>query len=109
MTDYAEKWTRYRRVLRLTILSFIGCFAFGVLIGLGLNEKRQPVVFATAGSVDALCFLSLCYNGLRLSWFRCPRCGKYFFRGKKSHCKRDGVARCRHCGLALFETVTDRS
>ena len=70
MTDYAEKWTGYRRVLRLTILSFIGCFAFGVLIGLGLNEKRQPVVFAAAGSVDALCFLSLCYNGLRLSWFR---------------------------------------
>jgi len=23
-------------------------------------------VFAAAGSVDALCFLSLCYNGLRL-------------------------------------------
>src|ERR1700722_4059133 len=108
MTDCADKWIRYRRVLRLTMLSFVGCFAFVVLIGLGLNEKRQPLTFAVAGTLDALCFLSLCYYGLRLSWFRCPQCDNYFFRGKKSHGKRDGVTCCRHCGLALFGTATDR-
>jgi hypothetical protein len=102
MANFAEHWIKYRRLLYLTFVPLIGCVAFVVMLGSGFNEKQHPTVFGVAGALDAICFLAFCYNGLRLSFFRCPRCAEYFSRGKMSHVKRDGFKRCRHCGLRLY-------
>jgi hypothetical protein len=102
MTNFAEHWIKYRRLLYLTFVPLIGCVAFVVMLGSGLSEKLHPTMFGVAGSLDAICFLAFCYNGLRLSFFRCPRCAEYFSRGKRSQVKRDGFKRCRLCGLRLY-------
>ena len=107
MTDYAKQWNRFRRLRRLTFVPLVACFAFAaVMIGSSFDERRHPVMFHVAGSLDVLCFLIFCYNGSRLSRFRCPKCDKYFISGKNSQSKRDGpIVRCRHCGLRLYAEI----
>jgi hypothetical protein len=105
MTDFAIQWLQYRRLRKLTFVPLLGCFAFVILIGLGFNEKLHPVLWTFAGAVDIVCFLMFCFNGLKLSRFRCPRCADYFSRGTKIH--REGAAAkcCRHCSLSLYGEV----
>jgi hypothetical protein len=105
MTDLAPQWSYYRRLRTLTFAPLLGCFAFIILIAVGLNEKAHPVIWRFAGAVDIVCFLTFCFNGIKLSRFRCPRCGDYFSRGEKIHRSRAGVACCRHCGLNLNSVV----
>jgi hypothetical protein len=105
MTDYSAQWSRYRRLRQLTFLPLVGCFAFVALLGSNLNEKLHPILWGVAGAVDVVCFLTFCFNGLKLSRFRCPRCSSYFSRGKKTHLSRPSGMSCRHCGLRLYAEV----
>jgi predicted RNA-binding Zn-ribbon protein involved in translation (DUF1610 family) len=105
MTDFAIQWSQYRRLRNLTFVPLLACFAFVILIGLGFDEKVHPVLWNLAAAADVVCFLMFCFNGLKLSRFRCPRCGEYFSRGEKTHRKREAVTSCRHCGLNLYGEV----
>jgi len=105
MTDYSEKWSRYRRLRQLTFVPLVGCLLFVVLLASGLNEKLHPILWGVTGALDVVCFLMFCYNGLSLSRFRCPRCSGYFSRGKKVRVTRPRGMSCRQCGLGLYGEV----
>jgi hypothetical protein len=105
MADFAIQWSQYRRLRKLTFLPLLGCFAFVISIALGFNEKLHPLLWNIAAAVEVVCFLTFCFNGVKLSRFRCPRCADYFSRGRKSYRTKAAVICCRHCGLGLYGEV----
>lgn len=105
MTDYSDSRARYRRLLKLTFLPLIVCFICLFLMT-SLNVFRVPLLGTFVGIVDILCFVTFAVSGVRLGRFRCPRCSKYFSRGKRVYRPRGHGPRCRSCGLEPFEHAT---
>jgi hypothetical protein len=92
---FASSWNDYRRRRRWFFGNWIGgFFAIGALVGIGSN----PLLDDLAGFI--LCpgwLLCFAITSVRLSLFRCPRCGRcfsctwWFGNPLTQH--------CLHCGL----------
>jgi hypothetical protein len=105
MTDYSVHWDQYRRLRTLTFVPLVGCFAYVVLLALGVITEPRRALWIFAGMTNLVCLLMFCYFGLKFSRLRCPRCGNYFLRGKKTYRSKAGIVCCRHCGLSLYSEV----
>ena len=93
--SYQAQWARLRTQWRWAVIAFIGYMPGGVAIFeltglLGLNDSIIPIGFAW------FAFVAFIY--MRPGFFRCPRCGKFFYIGllRTSSPFRD---RCIHCNL----------
>jgi hypothetical protein len=92
---YEDKWKDYKR-RRLT---FLVIFVFYVPGAFFIGFQLQKL-FGSGVSfyvVAIIWMIALAISGLRLTYWRCPRCGKFFFA------KWVGVnqfaRKCVHCGL----------
>jgi hypothetical protein len=98
--SYAEKWDDYRRRKRLCWVLFLtyvpGRFAIGLALG-RLFSSELPL-----GIVAGMWMLALLIAGNSAIAWRCPRCGKPFFR---RWWRYNSLAReCLHCKLPKWST-----
>jgi len=100
MGCYNNEWERYRRVRNTSILLWLGFLpAVWILHSFSGIANSEPII----GVLMAIYFLVWVAWGIRVSLFRCPRCGKclnttwWFSLG--------GLNRsCLHCGLKKFSS-----
>jgi hypothetical protein len=88
-------WNDYRSRRSLFLAILLGAIPAAAVIGIPLNrllDSDVPFLVVAIGSV--VLFL---YAGLRLYGFRCPSCGKPFFRRGLSY--NLFARRCMHCGF----------
>jgi hypothetical protein len=86
---FSNAWNDYRRRRRWLIVWI--CSPLPVLLWYALFDGKEiPGIMAFWGFV----FLII---GFRLSTFRCPRCGNFFFL--KFLLSNQFARRCVHCGL----------
>jgi len=92
---YEAKWKDYKR-RRLTFL--VICVSYvpgGFFIGFEFQKLfRSEVSFYV---VAIIWMIALVISGLRLTYWRCPRCGKFFFA--KWVGTNQFARKCLHCGL----------
>ena len=100
---FAEQWRQYRRLRKTTLVLAIGLlpWSFAVMmLAARLNPPIQSIVIlvGVGGWLAGVWFA-----GMRLSFWRCPRCGNPFgrrpFGGKKGN---KVVRECVHCGLPKY-------
>src|SRR5271170_1255275 len=102
--NYDDQWQSLRRRSRLWWCLFLGLIPTIILVGFamdlvspGLAARSDPSIFFGAWMVAFL--TATIYWGE----FRCPRCGKRFFRTRLGGV--NGFARhCPHCGLRKWSS-----
>ena len=98
---YLRAWRSYKRNVRILWVLFLGFipFGYGVIKPLmNIYQSDIPItIFALTWSM--ICFYSL----LRISFFKCPRCGDLFFE-KWIMGRFVGfyTGKCIHCGLQKY-------
>ncbi|MEP6671004.1 MAG: hypothetical protein ABJF10_17725 [Chthoniobacter sp.] len=92
---YEEQWKVYRHRSRLFWLVFLGYVPGVFLLGVPLRYlfSSNIPVYIVAG----LWMLAFAISGNYAVAWRCPRCGKPFFRG--SWYTNSWARRCVHCQL----------
>ncbi|MGP8253548.1 MAG: hypothetical protein ACLQHF_16075 [Terracidiphilus sp.] len=103
MGRYDIEWERYRSLRNTAILLFLGALPFiwalQLLRRLALPEELFSALFA-------LYFLFWLVSALRVEFFRCPRCGRFF--SMTWWINLSFLARhCIHCGLKKFSEDDD--
>jgi len=99
MSDvYVEKWKDLRRREWLVIGLFVGYLP--ILAGIGwllfrVTTSETPIIIVAITWMSAFACA-----GLRVSFFRCPRCDQRFYMGK--YFVMTLGRRCPHCGLQRY-------
>ena len=98
--NYAEEWRRYRRLRVTTLVLAAGLlpWTFAVMMLAARLEppKQSSLILVGVGGW----LVGFWLVGMRLSFWRCPRCGKPF--GRKMFSGKIVVRECAHCGLAKY-------
>jgi len=100
--DYTSAWDAYRRrrrwVFGIGLGGWAGLGVFAMLLHAGNFQGKRPSIPEFCFSTLILIwFVTSAIAGIRLSFFKCPRCGRQFFATWWYH---NGFARrCVHCGL----------
>jgi hypothetical protein len=93
--EYIAAWKDYRNRRKWWYIIWLGGTVLVILIGYSLSQLLQSdIPFYICGSILAITFIVASW---RLSWFKCPRCHKWFFNTWWYH--NQFVRRCVHCGL----------
>jgi hypothetical protein len=110
MSKYAEQWQDYRRRRNLLLFAYIGFLPVAIvfiLVTLLLFGDKPHT--DTPGGVFGFCWLAFSFfASLRVSRFRCPRCGNMFFYQVEQRLVfriwRGNVfsGKCLHCGLPKY-------
>jgi len=101
MTEGKARWVylrRWRALFLFVFLSGIPCIAL-------VNENSRPRFHSNVPFVvSGLTWLMLIhFTSLRLSKFRCPRCGEYFAHPDDRITNTWTLAaKCSHCGLRKY-------
>src|SRR2546430_17544194 len=98
----AGAWTKYR-IRRNLLLALMICYPTLLPLLAPLMERlgfRATMIYLLA----VVWMAAIATAGIRLAWFRCPRCGHLFHL-------RFGffwplARRCLHCGLRKFDGET---
>lgn len=97
--DYQEAWHRYRTLRKLLFFVWLGYMPVGYVVMTLVPGPLGTVnpIFVFAGIWMAMFVIV----GIRLSAWRCPRCGKRF-SGPWLHDKGFLARKCIHCGLPNY-------
>jgi hypothetical protein len=100
--DYEAAWQAFRTMRRRSWLIFLGGPpAIALVCSLAQALFGKPVGGVVFGLLGVSWFLSCAVASVRLSRFRCPRCGRAFtVRGFSGNPSTD---KCLHCGLRVGE------
>jgi hypothetical protein len=97
---YAEQWQRYRRLRTTALVLAIGFLPWSFVVMLTAAKLQPPMqsylILAGVGGW----LVGFWFAGMRLSFWRCPRCGKPF--GRKLYSGKTFVRECAHCGLPKY-------
>jgi predicted RNA-binding Zn-ribbon protein involved in translation (DUF1610 family) len=89
------RWNEYRRRRGWFYAALVACpltiLALGMIVP-GLVASDAPVTVLIFAGMTAIGITSA-----RMAYFRCPRCGKLFFR--KGWMRNSFAQSCMHCGL----------
>ena len=97
--DYPLAWRSYRRWRALLWGGFLGLVPAVVLVGVPASAALgTSVPFSVTAAIFMGCFA---VAGLRLSFWRCPRCGKPFHR--RDLYGNAFARKCLNCGLPRRE------
>lgn len=96
---YEEDWREYRRARNAFLLVFLTYVP--VCFGVGVISVKLLGIFTPGFVVAAIWMILFLFNGIRLSTWRCPRCGKWF---SATWWYNLGflARRCVHCGLPKY-------
>lgn len=97
--EYTENWQRYKRLRNQSFALWFAyipaVYVFTMLVSKAFGTFLPSFVFA------GVWMLVMVTNGVRLSFWRCPRCGKWF--SAYWWYNRGFLARrCVHCGLPKY-------
>lgn len=103
---YTEQWNEYRKRRFVFWCVLLGVTPFVFLSGCLLDQilpvgVSNPAVFALVGAS----LLAYTVAGIRLTFWRCPRCQKHYFVG--AILVNQLASRCLHCGLEKWEEGED--
>ena len=99
---YAEQWQNYRKRRLMFWSVLLGGFLFVAFLGIVLSQMLptnivDPAILILGGAW----MLAYAVVGIRLSYWRCPRCRRYYFGGALM--VNQLARRCRHCGLQKWD------
>jgi hypothetical protein len=99
---YAEQWNDYRKRLGLFWSVLLGGTPFVALCIYVLDQILPGSVSSPATiALPIAVMLTYAVAGMRLTWFRCPRCqNPYFARGLLVN---QLAGHCLHCGLEKWQ------
>src|SRR6266404_4078074 len=96
--EHREQWEKYRRLWIYWVAIFAGFVP--VVMGLTIASSKilhTDAAFPYIGGFWAALWI---FSGLRISAWRCPRCGKSFIgRWWYGNTPLFNRSRCAHCGL----------
>lgn len=85
-------------------LSFL-VFSCIILNGLAVDTWDKPEILLVSTAVGAIALVALIVTGIRIAFYRCPRCGGLF---SSSFFYSNAFARrCLHCGLKKWAPAGD--
>ena len=103
MQDYQQAWRKYRQITKTGFIA-LGLF-FAIILTIVITSAYfenllqfifVPIIFAI------FCLFIFIVNLIRIQYFRCPRCGEFFYKmspfgtaGLNNH--------CAFCNLKLYE------
>ena len=101
LPDYAHQWHEYRKRRNICIAFLVLSLPYAV-VGVAVESRNAKILLLAAWMV-ALILVKNYFD----AW-RCPRCGKHFFRRYwfTLHFLLPMLQRrCDHCGLAKFSSA----
>jgi hypothetical protein len=104
---YASAWREYRRRRVAFLVAWLGVPMVGFFVSVVVDRATKShalgeAVFLVAGAVAALLFF---FTSVRFTFWRCPRCGKLFF--KAYWWNNPFAQKCLHCGLPKYARGPD--
>jgi hypothetical protein len=100
---FAEQWQQYRRLRATVLVLAIGLLPWSFAMGLVAARLRPPMQSAVILVGVGGWLVAVWFTGMRLSFWRCPRCGKPFGRRPFGGTKSNKFLReCVHCGLPKY-------
>jgi hypothetical protein len=97
--EYTKNWQRYRKLRNLFFAIWIGYIpavgVFTMLVSKAFGTVTPGFVFA------GMWMVMFAVTGVRLSTWKCPRCGKWF-AATWWYNKGFFARKCVHCGLPKF-------
>lgn len=96
--SYESKWADYRKRRNLFGLIFITYVPCVLVIGTPLSQMLKS---ETPYYIVAIAWMiAFAVSGWRLSYWKCPRCGNWFFAKWLYH--NQFARKCMHCGLSKW-------
>ena|SRR5882724_2001196 len=96
MNEYRQEWEKYRKVVLVFLLVWLGFIPFGLFAAFLSNRifHTDTLAFWLAGAWIVFWLASY----FRICAWKCPRCGEYFI-GRWWNGNVPLFRKCAHCGL----------
>jgi hypothetical protein len=104
-TDYQSAWDDYRRRRRWFLAALLGGFFFVAILAQLIHKVYPAAASWVMPILGPAWFIAFLVVSIRLSSFRCPRCGRPFFH--RWYISNPLVGECMHCRLPKWHNNPD--